>query len=134
MRPHRRPGLPGSGPWSPRHPRPPRAGPQARTPKSALHPWTKAGGTAGMVGSDQSAAWPVSNPSPTLLSRRQPAGQVNRSKPMSAYLFTFRAPDDYAPSADTFNTWAAWQVKLGARLKDRGSAALAGAALGTSPA
>ena len=53
---------------------------------------------------------------------------------MSAYLFTFRAPDDYAPSADTFSTWAGWQVKLGARLKDRGSVALAAAALGTSTA
>jgi hypothetical protein len=53
---------------------------------------------------------------------------------MSAYLFTFRAPDDYEPSADTFNTWAAWQVKLGARLKDRGSVASAAAALGTSTA
>jgi hypothetical protein len=51
---------------------------------------------------------------------------------MSAYLFTFRAPDDYAPSAGTFSTWAAWQVKLGARLKDRGSVAFAAAALGAS--
>jgi hypothetical protein len=53
---------------------------------------------------------------------------------MSAYLFTFRAPDDYAPSAETFSTWAAWQVRLGARLKDRGSVAFAAAALGAAAA
>jgi hypothetical protein len=51
---------------------------------------------------------------------------------MSTYLFTFRAPDDYAPSADTFDAWATWQLKLGARVKDRGNAALAAAALGAS--
>ena len=53
---------------------------------------------------------------------------------MSAYLFTFRAPAGYAPSADTFDTWAAWQLKLGARLKDRGNVAFAAAALGASAA
>ena len=53
---------------------------------------------------------------------------------MSAYLFTFRAPDDYAPSAETFDTWAAWQLKLGARLKDRGNVAFAAAAVGAGPA
>jgi hypothetical protein len=51
---------------------------------------------------------------------------------MSAYLFTFRAPDDYAPSGDTFDAWATWQLKLGARLKDRGNVAFAAAALGAS--
>jgi hypothetical protein len=51
---------------------------------------------------------------------------------MSAYLFTFRAPEGYAPSRDTFDVWAAWQLKLGARLKDRGNVALAAARLGAS--
>jgi hypothetical protein len=37
---------------------------------------------------------------------------------MSTYLFTFRPPSRYAPSADTFDAWAAWQVELGARLKE----------------
>jgi hypothetical protein len=53
---------------------------------------------------------------------------------MSAYLFTFRAPDDYEPSAGTFDAWASWQLQLGARLKDRGNVAFAAAALGASPA
>jgi hypothetical protein len=53
---------------------------------------------------------------------------------MSAYLFTFRAPDDYTPSADTFGAWAAWQVKLGVRLKDRGNVAFTAAAFGASAA
>lgn len=53
---------------------------------------------------------------------------------MSAYLFTFRAPDDYAPSAGTFDAWASWQLQLGARLKDRGNVAFAAAALGASAA
>ena len=53
---------------------------------------------------------------------------------MSTYLFTFRAPPQYAPSAETFDTWAAWQLRLGARLKDRGSPAFTAAALGASPA
>jgi hypothetical protein len=53
---------------------------------------------------------------------------------MSAYLFTFRSPDDYTPSADTFDAWATWQLELGARLKDRGNVAFAAAALGASPA
>jgi hypothetical protein len=30
--------------------------------------------------------------------------------PMSGYLFTFRAPPQYVPSADTFDSWAAWQL------------------------
>src|SRR5260370_40446217 len=53
---------------------------------------------------------------------------------MSAYLSTSRAPDAYAPSADTFDAWAAWQLKLGARLKDRGNVAFAAAAVGAGPA
>jgi len=53
---------------------------------------------------------------------------------MSAYLFTFRAPVDYAPSGDAFEAWSTWQVNLGARLKDRGNPAFAAAALGASAA
>ena len=53
---------------------------------------------------------------------------------MSAYLFTFRAPVDYAPSGDTFEAWSTWQVKLGVRLMDRGNPAFAVAALGASAA
>jgi hypothetical protein len=51
---------------------------------------------------------------------------------MSTYLFTFRAPASYAPAAGTFDAWAAWQLKLGARLKDRGNVAFAAATLGAS--
>jgi hypothetical protein len=40
---------------------------------------------------------------------------------MSTYLFTFRPPAGYAPSADTFGAWSSWQLELGARLKDRGN-------------
>ncbi len=53
---------------------------------------------------------------------------------MSTYLFTFRAPPRYAPSAGTFDAWSSWQLELGARLKDRGNPAFAAAALGTSAA
>jgi hypothetical protein len=53
---------------------------------------------------------------------------------MSTYLFTFRAPAQYVPSADTFDAWAIWQLKLGARLKDRGNPAFTAAALGASTA
>jgi hypothetical protein len=53
---------------------------------------------------------------------------------MSAYLFTFRPPPRYTPSAGTFDAWAAWQLGLGARLKDRGSPAVTAAALGASAA
>ena len=53
---------------------------------------------------------------------------------MSAYLFTFRAPAEYAPSAGTFDAWATWQHKLGARLKDRGNPGFAATALGASVA
>jgi len=53
---------------------------------------------------------------------------------MSTYLFTFREPADYAPSAGTFDAWATWQRKLGARLKDRGNPGFAAAALGASVA
>jgi hypothetical protein len=53
---------------------------------------------------------------------------------MPAYLFTFRAPADYAPSAGTFDAWATWQHKLGARLKDRGNPGFAAAALGAGVA
>jgi hypothetical protein len=62
----------------------------------------------------------------------RPARHRTRSKPMSAYLFTFRAPGDYASSGDTFDAWATWQVKLGARLKDRGNVAFAAVAIGAS--
>ena len=53
---------------------------------------------------------------------------------MSTYLFIFRAAADYAPSAATFDAWATWQHKLGARLKDRGNPAFATAALGAGVA
>lgn len=53
---------------------------------------------------------------------------------MSTYLFTFRAPIEYAPSADTFEAWAAWQLRLGVRLKDRGNPAFASAVLGRGAA
>lgn len=53
---------------------------------------------------------------------------------MSTYLFTFRAPADYAPSASTFDTWATWQRQLGARLKDRGNPGFAAATVGASVA
>ena len=53
---------------------------------------------------------------------------------MSTYLFTFRAPADYVPSADTFDAWATWQHKLGARLKDRGNPAFTAATLGANVA
>jgi len=53
---------------------------------------------------------------------------------MSTYLSTFRAPADYAPSPGTFDAWAEWQLKLGARLKDRGNVAFAAATVGASAA
>ena len=53
---------------------------------------------------------------------------------MSTYLFTFRAPADYAPSASTFDAWATWQRQLGARLKDRGNPGFAAATVGASVA
>ena len=49
---------------------------------------------------------------------------------MSTYLFTFRPPAEYAPSADTFGAWASWQLELGARLKDRGNPGFAACSLG----
>jgi len=49
---------------------------------------------------------------------------------MSTYLFTFRPPAGYAPSADTFGAWAGWQLELGARLKDRGNPGFAACSLG----
>src|ERR1700759_3398035 len=51
---------------------------------------------------------------------------------MTTYLFTFRAPAGYAPSADTFGAWADWQLELGARLKDRGNPGFAACSLGAS--
>ena len=51
---------------------------------------------------------------------------------MSTYLFTFRPPSGYAPSAATFGAWSRWQLELGARLKDRGNPGFAAAALGAS--
>jgi hypothetical protein len=68
--------------------------------------------------------------SPLRLAQVRP--DKNRSKPVSTYLFTFRAPEDYAPASDTFDAWASWQLELGARLKDRGNVATAAAALGAS--
>lgn len=53
---------------------------------------------------------------------------------MSTYLFTFRAPANYAPADDTFDAWSTWQRELGARLKDRGNPAFAAAMLGASVA
>lgn len=49
---------------------------------------------------------------------------------MSTYLFTFRAPDVYTPSTETFEAWASWQLELGARLKDRGHPAFRQTTLG----
>jgi hypothetical protein len=53
---------------------------------------------------------------------------------MTSYLFAYRAPAGYAGTPDTFDTWCAWQARLGARLKDRGHRAVAAAALGAGPA
>ena len=53
---------------------------------------------------------------------------------MSTYLFTFRPPAGYAPSAETFGAWSSWQLELGARLKDRGNPGFAAASLGASAA
>ena len=53
---------------------------------------------------------------------------------MTTYLFTFRPPAGYAPSADTFGAWADWQLELGARLKDRGNPGFAACSLGASVA
>jgi hypothetical protein len=53
---------------------------------------------------------------------------------MSTYLFTFRTPPQYAPSAATFDVWSCWQAQLGVRLKDRGHPGFAAAALGASAA
>src|SRR5258708_40046224 len=53
---------------------------------------------------------------------------------MSIFLFTFRPPPGYAPSAATFGAWSRWQLELGARLKDRGNPGFAAAALGASVA
>ena len=53
---------------------------------------------------------------------------------MATYLFTFRPPTGYAPSADTFDAWSSWQLELGARLKDRGNPGFAAASLGASAA
>jgi hypothetical protein len=49
---------------------------------------------------------------------------------MATYLFTFRPPTGYAPSADTFGAWSNWQLELGARLKDRGNPGFAACSLG----
>jgi hypothetical protein len=40
---------------------------------------------------------------------------------MSTYLLTFRAPKNWAPTADRASAWSAWQQKLAANLKDRGN-------------
>ena len=53
---------------------------------------------------------------------------------MATYLFTFRPPTGYAPSADTFGAWAGWQLELGARLKDRGNPGFAACSLGARAA
>jgi hypothetical protein len=53
---------------------------------------------------------------------------------MSTYLFTFRAPPGYAPSAATFAACSGWQPQLGARLRDRGNPGFTAAALGASVA
>lgn len=44
---------------------------------------------------------------------------------MSAYLFTFRSPEHYAPDGGTFEEWSRWQLELGARMMDRGNPAFA---------
>jgi len=53
---------------------------------------------------------------------------------MSTYLFALRAPRQYAAAAGTFDAWATWQLRLGARLKDRGNVAFAAAAVGAPAA
>ena len=53
---------------------------------------------------------------------------------MSAYLFTFRSPDHYAPDSGTFEEWSRWQLEVGARLMDRGNPAFAAAAVGADAA
>jgi hypothetical protein len=53
---------------------------------------------------------------------------------MSAYLFTFRSPDNYAPGSGTFEEWCRWQLELGARLMDRGDPAFTAAAVGAGVA
>jgi len=53
---------------------------------------------------------------------------------MSIYLFTFRPPSGYAPSAATFGAWSSWQLEFGARLKDRGNPGFAAASAGASAA
>jgi hypothetical protein len=40
---------------------------------------------------------------------------------MSRYLLTFRAPKNWAPTADRASARSAWQQKLAANLKDRGN-------------
>jgi hypothetical protein len=53
---------------------------------------------------------------------------------MSAYLFTFRSPDRYAPDSGTFEEWSRWQLELGVRLMDRGNPAFASAVVGAEAA
>jgi len=53
---------------------------------------------------------------------------------MSAYLFTFRPPSGYEPSAATFAAWSSWQLELGVRLKDRGNPGFAAASVGAGVA
>jgi hypothetical protein len=58
---------------------------------------------------------------------------------MTTYLFTFRAPaggsSGRGPSGPgTFEAWAEWQLKLGARLRDRGNPAFTATSLGASVA
>jgi hypothetical protein len=52
---------------------------------------------------------------------------------MTAYLLTFRTPPGPGgPSA--FEAWAGWQLKLGARLRDRGNPVFTAVSLGASAA
>jgi hypothetical protein len=44
------------------------------------------------------------------------------------------APHGYVPPAGTFDAWATWQLKLGARLKDRGNVAFSAAQVGAGAA
>ena len=49
---------------------------------------------------------------------------------MTSYLFSFRGPRDSRLVPETFDAWATWQLRLGARLKDRGLPASAATLIG----
>jgi len=49
---------------------------------------------------------------------------------MAQYLFSYRVPADYAPSAETPSEWQAWFGAIGSALVDRGQAVTDYASLG----